>query len=122
VTIRMLLTMSGGLPTDDPWGDRQEAMTASEFDALLAAGLSFDSIPGTGFTYSNLGYAVLGRVIETASGRDYRRFVRERLLDPLGLTRTAFEFDRYTGDEAALGARHLDGQWQYVPFSGPGAF
>lgn len=122
VTLRMLLTMSGGLPTDDPWGDRQEPMTAAEFDALLAAGLSFDSIPGTAFTYSNLGYALLGRAIETSSGTGYRQFVRERLLDPLGLSGTAFEFDHYEGDEAALGARHLDGEWDYVPFSGPGAF
>lgn len=122
ITIRMLLTMSAGFPTDDPWGDRQESMTREQFDALLAAGISFDSIPGTTFTYSNLGYALLGRVIESASGSDYRAFVRERLLDPLGLTRTAFEFNRYEGDEAALGARHLDGEWDYVPFSGPGAF
>ncbi|WP_403022504.1 serine hydrolase domain-containing protein [Salinibacterium sp. GXW1014] len=122
ITLRMLLTMSGGLPTDDPWGDRQESMTEEELNALLAAGLSFDTIPGTTFSYSNLGYALLGRAIETASGTDYRAFVRERFLEPLGLSRTAFESDRYTGDEAAQGARHLDGQWDYVPFSGPGAF
>ena len=34
-TIGMLLTMSAGFPTDDPWADRQEAMTDDQFTALL---------------------------------------------------------------------------------------
>ncbi|MCW4385459.1 beta-lactamase family protein [Salinibacterium sp. SYSU T00001] len=122
VTLRMLLTMSAGFPTDDPWADRQESMTPAEFDTLLSAGLSFDSVPGTSFAYSNLGYALLGRVIESASGMGYREFVRERLLEPLGLYGTAFEAGHYHGEGAAQGARNLDGEWDYLPFSGPGAF
>ena len=59
--------MSAGLPTDDPWADRQEAMTDDQFTALLLRGLSFESIPGTRFAYSNLSFALLGRVIERAA-------------------------------------------------------
>lgn len=121
-TVRMLLTMSAGFPTDDPWADRQEAMTADELDALLCRGISFDSTPGTRFAYSNLGFALLGRVIEVAAGRGYREVVRERLLEPLGLRATAFEASAYADDATARGARRIDDKWEYLPFSGPGAF
>src|SRR5262245_35015701 len=62
-TIRHLLTMSAGLPTDDPWGDRQQGLPLDAFAELLAAGPTFAWPPGTQFEYSNLGYGILGRVI-----------------------------------------------------------
>ena len=37
VTIRQLLTMMAWFPTDDPWGDRQQGLPITAFDALLAA-------------------------------------------------------------------------------------
>src|SRR6185437_15781148 len=36
VTIRHLLTMTAGFPTDDPWGDRQQGLPLGKFQALLA--------------------------------------------------------------------------------------
>ena len=62
ITIRHLLTMSAGLPTDDPWGDRQQALPLDAFAELLAQRPTFAWPPGTQFDYSNLGYGVLGRV------------------------------------------------------------
>ena len=91
VTIRQLLTMTAGFPTDDPWGDRQQGLPITAFDELLAAGVSFNWAPGTRFEYSNLGYAILGRVVTMASGVLYDEFIRTRLLAPLGLGRTGFE-------------------------------
>ena len=38
LTIRHLLTMSAGFPTDDPWGDRCEPMTPEEFNQLISRG------------------------------------------------------------------------------------
>ena len=86
VTIRQLLTMTAGFPTDDPWGDRQQGLPITAFDQLLAAGVSFNWAPGTRFEYSNLGYAILGRVLTMASGVLYDEFIRTRLLAPLGLS------------------------------------
>ena len=83
VTIRQLLTMTAGFPTDDPWGDRQQGLPIAAFDELLAAGVSFNWAPGTRFEYSNLGYAILGRVLSAASGVPYDEFIRTRLLTPL---------------------------------------
>ncbi len=90
ITVRQLMTMSGGLPTDDPWGDRQQGLDLDRFAELLAAGPSFAWPPGTMFEYSNLGYGILGRVITNVAGREYREVVRDRLLTPLGMTSTAY--------------------------------
>ena len=45
-----------------------------------------DFTPGTDYNYSNLGYAVLGRVIEKITGQDYDDYVRNEILLPLGIT------------------------------------
>ncbi len=90
VTVRQLLTMSAGLPTDDPWGDRQQGLALDRFAELLAAGPGFAWPPGTTFEYSNLGYGILGRVVSNVAGAEYREVVRDRLLGPLGMTATAY--------------------------------
>lgn len=121
-TLRMLLTMSAGLPTDDPWGDRQESLSADAFDVLLAAGVRFESEPGTRFAYSNLGYALLGRVIEVVAARPYRRVVEQRLLEPLGLADTGFDDSVPAAGGIVTGHRRHAGDWEPLPLSGPGAF
>src|ERR1700722_6926830 len=122
VTIRHLLTMTAGFPTDDPWGDRQQGLPIAAFDELLAGGVSFNWAPGTRFEYSNLGYAILGRVVATASGAGYDEFVRTRLLAPLGLDRTGFNADEFDRENLALGYRHGLGGWGEGPFDPYGAF
>lgn len=119
-TVGMLLSMSAGLPKDDPWADRQEAMSRAEFGRLLTAGVRFVSTPGTAYEYSNLGYALLGRVVEAAAALPYHDVVRGRFLEPLGLTSTGF--DASVADDVAIGYHRLDGRWEPQPVSGPGVF
>lgn len=121
ITIRHLLTMTAGLPTDDPWGDRQQDLDVDEFRRLLARGLSFVWPPGTRFEYSNTGYGILGRLITNVTGREYRHVVRERILDPLGMISTDFDAERVPEERRARGyvwrgGRHLD-----EPIDGYGA-
>lgn len=97
VRVAHLLTMTAGFPTDDPWGDRQESLPIEDFDALIAAGLTFCRPPGLEFEYANLAYALLGRVIAVVTGRDYRDVVRERLLDPLGMHASTFDVASASG-------------------------
>jgi CubicO group peptidase (beta-lactamase class C family) len=122
LTIRHLLTMTAGFPTDDPWGDRQQGLPLEEFDALLADGVMFAWAPGTRFEYSNLGYAVLGRVIAAASGVPYDEFVRTRLLAPLGMSRTGYAAQEFPAAELATGYRRGPAGWEEVPFDPYGAF
>ncbi|MGH3298101.1 MAG: serine hydrolase domain-containing protein, partial [Trebonia sp.] len=42
ITIRNLLTMTAGFPTDDPWGDRQQGLPIGEFRSLLSAGVGLN--------------------------------------------------------------------------------
>ncbi|WP_181421262.1 serine hydrolase [Curtobacterium sp. MCSS17_011] len=120
-TVRMLLTMSAGLPTDDPWADRQESISDAELDEFLRGGLLFDSLPGTRFAYSNLGYALLGRVVAVVSGQPFTEAASDAVLRPLGLTDTVFSADASSGFVVA-GARGHEGGWEPLPMTGPGAF
>lgn len=123
VTIRDLLTMGGGLPTDDPWGDRQESLSAGAFDRLLAAGLSFVRPARTRFEYSNTGYAALGRVIEEVSGRSYHEFVLTELCAPLGMVSTVFDGQDVPGERLAIGYRIARGGMRVAePAVAPGAY
>ena len=105
ITIRHLLTMSAGLPTDDPWGDRQQGLDIDAFRRLIAGGLSFVWPPGTRFEYSNTGYGILGRLITNVTGREYRDAVRERILEPLGMASTAYGPEGF--DEGRLARGYL---------------
>jgi CubicO group peptidase (beta-lactamase class C family) len=125
VTIRHLLTMTAGFPADDPWGDRQQGLDPVEFARLLAEGeVRCAWAPGTRFEYSNLGYAILGKVVESATGQDYAQAVRDRLLTPLRLGRTGYEASEFDPAAIARGYRHDsngDG-WLELPLDPYGAF
>jgi CubicO group peptidase (beta-lactamase class C family) len=122
VSVRHLLTMTAGFPTDDPWGDRQQGLPLAEFSAFLAGGLSFAWAPGTRFEYSNLGYAILGRVITAVSGQAYPDFVRDRLLRPLGLASSGFEAAEFDAPDLARGYRLAAGGWEELTLDCCGAF
>jgi CubicO group peptidase (beta-lactamase class C family) len=121
LTLEHLLMMSGGLPSDDPWGDRQQGLGLSEFETLLRRGPSLVWAPGTHFEYSNLGYGILGRVVTRAGGLEYRELVRERLLGPLGMTATTFLRDEVPASRLALGYVRRDDAWQEEPIDPYGA-
>jgi CubicO group peptidase (beta-lactamase class C family) len=122
VTVRHLLTMTAGFPTDDPWGDRQQGLPLDDFAKFLADGVSFAWAPGTRFEYSNLGYAILGRIVTAASGVPYQDFIRERLMLPLGMTRSGYEADVTDEDGLASGYRRAPDGWEHVPLEPYGAF
>ena len=58
-----------------------------------------DFEPGTKWNYSNSGYSMLGYIIEKVTGKPYEKVVRERILHPLGMSHSGFDFthlqDRY---------------------------
>ena len=121
ITVRHLLTMASGLPTDDPWGDRLQGMELERFAELLAGGFDGVWAPGTAFEYSNLGYGMLGRVLTNVSGTEYRELVLERLLEPLGMRATAYTADEVPAERLALGYVRRDGSFVEEPFDGYGA-
>lgn len=121
-TLRMLISMSGGLPTDDPWADRQESISSQTLRDLVSSGVIITSAPGTQFQYSNLGYALLGQVVEAIMGIPLRDAVTREILEPLNLHETGYSQDVVTPEQLAHGYRRRATTWVELPFSGPGAF
>lgn len=123
ITVRHCLTMSSGLPSDDPWADRQEEMTQSDFDDLLRRPVSGAYAPGTAFAYSNLGYAILGRVVEAIAGRPFVEHLAAELLLPLGLTDTTYDYRSVPSERQSQGYRPTpSGEWEPQAFTAPGSF
>jgi CubicO group peptidase (beta-lactamase class C family) len=122
ITLRDLLTHVGGFVTDDPWGDRQLAMPAEAFDKMLADGQHFARAPRIEFEYSNLGYSILGRVIEKITGDSYPAFVLREILRPIGMERSTLEPDELPAGALALPYRMAEDRWAPERLERHGAF
>lgn len=122
ITVRDLLTHSAGFVTDDPWGDRQLAMPEAEFSKFVAASAPFSRAPGMAFEYSNFGYALAGRVVTNASGRNYADYIDAAFLKPLGMASTGYDIAKAPAGRRAIGYRWQDATWVEEPALGPGAF
>jgi D-alanyl-D-alanine carboxypeptidase len=119
VTLRRLLNHTAGLRDDwDTWSaDRPGGnefflarTTNQEFlQALIAEPLLFE--PGERVSYG-CGPFVVGMVIERVSGMPYARFMRERIFEPLGMTRTMIYDATAVVPQRASGYRLVDGSLQ----------
>ena len=94
ITVRHLLTHTGGLPGLEngfkslrEGGARTDYSTAQLFEAATKDSLDFS--PGERWQYSDVGYFLLGMIIEKASGQRYRDFLAERFFKPLGMESTS---------------------------------
>ncbi len=111
ITVRHLLTHSAGFPEDNPWGDQQLAATDDDLARMLRTGVPFSNAPGVAYEYSNLGFALLGRIVQNVSGMPYARYIQERVLRPLGMTSTTMEARDVPANRLAHGYRVRDGEW-----------
>jgi len=122
ITIRHLLTMSAGLVTDDPWGDRQLAMAPEELDRFLGGGVPLNRPAGVAYEYSNLGYAILGRIVARVTGMPFADFAAAQVLGPLGMGDSHFDLGQAPAARRARGYRWEDGVWSREVALGDGAF
>jgi len=93
VTIRRLLSHESGLVSEPPGTDWSEPVYEGVTQRTLArVGEIFTAVPpNTQPKYSNLGYQLLGEIVQRASGMTYPDYVRQRILEPLGMSATTFE-------------------------------
>ncbi len=90
VTFRHLLTHTSGLPSIfspvPVWADT----VPTPMGRYLEENLRVLGAPLTGIRYSNMGFTLLGRLVEEISGTEFREYMRARIFGPAGMTSTAF--------------------------------
>lgn len=96
VTLQQLLLHTGGL-VREPGAIEPPPTRIGAIRQLLS--LPLQSVPGSTYSYSNVGYTILAAVVEEVSGMTYESFVRRRLLAPAHMRRTGWRTDF---DDAAV--------------------
>lgn len=103
VSVESLITHTSGLPSmpsdlrlrDGEWRDPFAKYTPAYFDEVTVPRLSLEHTGRIGTrAYSNLGYAVLTRLLERAAGEGWWDLVRKHVLAPCGVTDVATTADR----------------------------
>lgn len=133
ITIRHCLQHTGGWDRQksfDPIGVPRKIADAlgtkppvSPTDVIrYMIGRKLDFDPGERYVYSNLGYLLLGRVIETASGEKYDEYVRRKVLTPLGIKKMqlgrALPENRAKGEVSYYDSKRATGLCLYPPRAG----
>ena len=108
VTIRRLLSHESGLRSEPPGADWNQPTPI--YEGAIERNLErvaeiFTALPANSQTkYSNIGYQLLGEVVHRASGTEYPDYVRQAILEPLGMSATSFEpLDPALADRCAIG-------------------
>jgi len=111
ITIRHLMTHSAGFPEDNPWGDRQLDVNDKSLMEFIRKQITFSNPPGIAYEYSNLGFALQGKIISKVSGMRYQDYVKKNILEPLGMKTTTYEYSDVALDKLAHGYRWLNEKW-----------
>ncbi len=122
IRVRDLLHHAAGFVTDDPWGDRQQVVSEAELTRMLKEGVPFTRAPGTAFEYSNLGYALLGRIITNVSKMPFDQYISRTVLRPLGMSSTGYEVRDWPIERRAIGYRWESDAYSEEPTMRHGAF
>ncbi len=122
VTVKNLMTMSSGLPEDNPWADRQLEETDDAFMEMIEDGFTFSTIPSQEYEYSNTGYAMLGTIINNVTGGTYQEYITDEILLPLGMRNTVWEYEDAPDSLLAQGYRWEDERFKEEPMLHSGAF
>ena len=119
ITIRHLLTHTSGIAD---YGraevDYRKDYSDEEF-ARVAYGLEAGVPPGSRFSYSNTGYALLGFIVRKVSGRFYGDVLAERVFAPLGMTTARVISEADVVANRAAGYRLVEGALQNQAWVSP---
>ncbi|KAH3743905.1 beta-lactamase family protein [Pelomyxa schiedti] len=94
-TWRQVASQVGGLPREIPCSPTTSNELCTEDTATILERVKLMPLimpPGTRPSYSNLGFGLIGRLLETTFGMSYEDYVTQSILTPLGMTSTGFEF------------------------------
>jgi CubicO group peptidase (beta-lactamase class C family) len=116
VTLRGLLTHTAGLEEDNFGMVRPGVGPLVPLeDYLRRCRLRQRRPPGQRIHYCNHGMVVVGRLIEWASGMRYEDYVRQAILEPLGMHRSGFAWDEDLLSHLAKGYEAVGNGWRAIP-------
>jgi serine-type D-Ala-D-Ala carboxypeptidase len=118
ITLRQLLTHQSGLLPDNSLRDYQDGR-AETFRRIHELDLRAE--PGTRFMYSDVGFIVLGEIVERVSGKPLNVFSNERIFAPLGMSETGFRPGSDLQKRAAP-TQQRDGKWMRGEVHDPRAY
>jgi CubicO group peptidase (beta-lactamase class C family) len=107
ITLHHLLTHTAGFP--GAIGPDFDPIAREEF-IQLAMQTPLKREPGTLYEYSNVGYTLLGIIIELVSGKSYEQFLHQNLFEPAGLNHTGYLIPDWNKENLAHGYRE-DNDW-----------
>jgi CubicO group peptidase (beta-lactamase class C family) len=113
ITLIQLATHTSGLDREP--GDTETYLKGpvANWEKVLIAALPktrYAFEPGLRFSYSNIGYAILGAALGRAAGQPYVAYVEQRIFKPLGMTSTFFEPNDQIRSRIARGYISEDGK------------
>jgi CubicO group peptidase (beta-lactamase class C family) len=106
ITIHQLLTHSSGFHEflKQDGGDYEKINTEEFLKRAFAEPLAFK--PGEKAVYTNVGYSILGIIIEQVSGLDYEQFLKANLFQSLGIKSIGYRYPISQNDTIAIGYRN----------------
>ncbi len=109
VTVRQLLSHTAGFGDYPKSFDFRKDYSEAQL-LKIVEGIPLAYVPGTSWTYSNLGYLTLGIVIHKVTGEFYGDFLQERIFRPLGMTTTRIISEADIVPNRAAGYRLVNGE------------
>jgi CubicO group peptidase (beta-lactamase class C family) len=109
ITIKQTLTHSAGIPNPIPLSWIHLSNTHKTFDRnkffkdVLSKNSKALSKPNEKYAYSNIGYVLLGQIIEKVSGISYEEYIQNYIIKPLGIPAGDLGFEIYDYTNHAKG-------------------
>lgn len=109
ITVRMLLNHTSGIK------EMTEILDPEDIVENVNGRFNFE--PGTSWTYINANYVLAGLIMSEVAGKPAHEAIREKIIEPLGLTHTFMKgFEEHSGDEAKAHGHAYDAYGNIVPY------
>jgi CubicO group peptidase (beta-lactamase class C family) len=111
ITLHQLLTHSSGF-VESLGPDREHISRSAYVERAMKSDLSFT--PGESYGYSNVGYSLLGVIVETVSGKNWEQYLHDELFIPSGMLQTGCVIPHWRPGQLAHGYQNGKDQGTFL--------
>jgi CubicO group peptidase (beta-lactamase class C family) len=109
-TIRHSFSMTSGIPRSENAMEIIRMPLMEGVKAYQSMAMTLDYAPGSKYTYGNASMQIGGAIVEKVSGRPFADYMKDKILDPLGMTDTTFNPQGEQLSRVARVHRKVDGE------------